>query len=478
MTSRMVRSGAWVAVDNLSAAVFSFLFFVITARFLSPVEFGIAAIALSLTQLIQPAIDSLFHDAIIQKKSLSKADVAAAATFNLAWSCFLALALWSFSPAIASLFAVPELATYLPWMGLCFVASGFAAVPSAEARRDMRFRWLAIRTIAGRVLGVAVGLWMLRKGYGVWAVIAQAVLSSVISAILLVAATGLQLGRMSSTVLRPLLVFSSPLIGTQLLQFGSSRLVTLIIGAGLGPVASGTWNVAFRFIEPFHIMLATMFGQFTLPLLSRRQDEVHALRRYFLVSVRLIALFACPAFVGLALVSPDLIVIFVGEKWAAAAPLTRVVALVTMLILLRQAAEITLTAAGYPKFTFYTHAASVLLSTAGTSLGALFGLLPAVIGWSSRAIPFLTINVGFIARRIGIGMWLQFKPAIAPLSACCMMAGVVLLLRAHLTADPLMMLLSCAVLGAPVYFIALFAIDRRTRIEVASLFRKRQRRRQ
>ena len=474
MTSPMVRSGAWVALDNLSAAVLSFLFFVITARFLSPVEFGIAAIALSLTQLVQPAIDSLFHDAIIQKKSLSKSDVAATATFNLAWSCLLALALCGLSPAIASLFAIPELATYLPWMGLCFVASGFAAVPSAEARREMKFRWLAIRTIAGRLLGVAVGLWMLRQGYGVWAVIAQAVLSSVSSAVLLIAATGIRLGRTPSAVLRPLLLFSAPLIGTQLLQFGSSRLVTLIIGATLGPVASGTWNVAFRFIEPFHIMLATIFGQVTLPLLSRRQEEIRALRRYFLVSVRLIAMFACPAFVGLALVAPDLIQIFVGEKWAAAAPLTRVVAVVTMLLLLRQAAEITLTAAGHPKFTFYTHAASVFLSTVGTALGALLGLLPAVIGWSSRALPFLTINIRFVARQIGITMPQQLAPAVAPLLACCAMAAAVVLLRTHVPANPLVLMLSSAAVGAPVYLLALFAIDRRARIETAYLYKLRR----
>ncbi len=47
----MKSRGAWLLLDNASAAIFAFLFFVVTARVLPAAEFGAAALALSMAQI-------------------------------------------------------------------------------------------------------------------------------------------------------------------------------------------------------------------------------------------------------------------------------------------------------------------------------------------------------------------------------------------------------------------------------------------
>jgi len=351
----LAKSGAWVALDNASAALLAFAFFVVAARLLTPEQFGVAALVLSVSQIIQPMIDSLFHDAIVQKEGLDNQDLTSATTFCLIWSALLSAALWLLAPWIAMLLSAPAVQIYLPWMGVSLVFSGLSAVASAEARRNMQFRWLAIRTIVGRTAGMIVGFWLAWHGEGIWAIVLQAMISAAISSVLLISTTGLHIGVMSWMRLKPLLAFAAPTVGTQVLLYANSRLVTLLIGGALGPVAAGTWSVAFRFVEPLQAVMATTIGQFCLPIFSRKQADTAAIIRYFSSGTRYLAVILVPLFLGLAICAKYVVLVFVGEKWLGAVPIMQIVCIVTMLLLLRQIAELVLTARGRPRYTFYTH---------------------------------------------------------------------------------------------------------------------------
>ncbi|GJE15018.1 oligosaccharide flippase family protein [Methylobacterium longum] len=427
--SSLAKKGAWVALDNMSAAALAFLFFVLTARYLSQEEFGVAALALGVIQIAQPLIESLFHDALIQKTELSDADIATAASASVVWSFVLTAAICVFSPFISEILSTPSLAIFLvPLSSIC-IFTGLAAVPAAIARRHMEFRRLAIRTILGRITGIGIGLAMLWQGFGVWSVVAQAIISSGLSAALLLVASPRPTGRLNWIQLKPLILFGLPTVGTQFLWYANSRLITLIIGGALGPIAAGNWNVATRFVEPLQALLATTVGQFLLPLLARKNDESHAMQQPFLTGTHAMATVLMPSFFGLAACSPIALVVLVGEKWLEAAPIMQLVCLVNLALLIRQLAEIALTVSGRPRYTFYTHIIATSCSLIGSASGAYFGLMPSVCGWSTRAIPFLTINVIFVTKVLGISYIDQISPLWRPLTASCVMVAVILYLE-------------------------------------------------
>jgi O-antigen/teichoic acid export membrane protein len=460
LSRRLAKSGAWVALDNASAALLAFAFFVVTARLLTPEQFGVAALVLSVSQIVQPMIESLFHDAIVQKEGLDNKDLTSATTFCLIWSALLSAALWLLAPWIAMWLSAPGVQIYLPWVGVSLVFSGLSAVPSAEARRNMQFRWLAIRTIVGRTVGMIVGFSLAWHGDGIWAIVLQAMISTVISSVLLILSTGLHVGATSWTRLKPLLAFAVPTMGTQVLLFANSRLVTLLIGGALGPVAAGTWSVAFRFVEPLQSVLATTIGQFSLPIFSRKQADTAAIRRYFSSGTRYIAVVLVPLFLGLAICAKYVVLVFVGEKWLDAVPIMQIVCIVTMLLLLRQIAELVLTARGRPRYTFYTHLCGSVLSLLGVYCGVFVGLLPAAIGWSARALPFVTLNALFVRSELGLSLREQASQAALPVGASLLMCAALYALDwAAPMSSPLGALAMMVCAGAAIYGTIIFVLD-------------------
>lgn len=472
---RLARTGSWAALDSLSAAAFAFAFFVLIARMLTPVQFGIAILALSAVQILQPLVDSLFHDAIVQRDKLTSQDITTATTFCIFWSIFLSLILWLISPFIALISDIPELAIFIPPLGISLLCSGASAVTAALARREMQFRQLAIRTICGRATGTAIGLWMAWAGYGVWSVIAQATITAAVSAFLLIVhAGGLPVGRIHRDRLRPFLAFALPTAGTQFLLSANTRVVTLIIGSVLGPIAAGTWNIAFRFVEPLYIVFATTVGQFTLPVFSRQQSNRTEVGRYFMLGTRLIAILFVPLFLGVALCAPDIIRLFVGEKWIDAVPIMRIVCLGTIVLLLRQVAEIALTSIGRPRYTFYTHALASALSLAGVTIGVFFGLVPAALGWALRIIAFLSVNAAFVRRELQFSWRQQFAGAVFPFVAGLLMCGVLFWLDRTMLASTgtLGRIAAISATGIVVYSLALIALDRQARLILRDLWRR------
>jgi O-antigen/teichoic acid export membrane protein len=467
---RLAKSGAWVALDNVSAALLAFMFFVTTARLLTTEQFGVAALVLSVVQIFQPMIDSLFHDAIVQKEEIVEEDLVTANTFCILWSVFLAGTLWLLSPWIALVLSSPAVQTYLPWMGLSLVFSGCSAVASAEARRSMKFRWLAIRTIVGRSMGTAIGFWLAWQGYGIWSVVLQFVISAGVSAMLLLAGTRVHIGRIAWVRLRRFLAFGAPTMGTQVVLFANSRIMTLMIGGALGPVAAGTWSVAFRFVEPVQTVLATTIGQFSLPIFSRRQADRDTIRHYFSLGTRYTSILLVPAFLGLAVCGRHVITIFVGAKWLAAEPIMQIVCVVTMFLLVRQLAEITLISRGRPGYIFYMHLLGIGLSLVGVYFGISFGLIGAAVGWSARVLSFVTLSAVFIRNELELTIRRQIS-----LASSCISAGLVMFvvlhfldLRFRTPGSPLGSLMIMSIAGFVIYVGALYAVDREFRKMAAS----------
>lgn len=473
----MTAKGAWLLLDNASAAILAFVFFVVTARLLPTGEFGAAVLALSMAQIATPMIESLFHDALIQREDLQERHIRTATAGTLIWAIGLALAIWGVAPWAAAALDAPMLARCLPWFGLALLGSGVMAVPAALARRRLEFRRLALRTISARSIATAIGVAMALSGAGIWSVVVQFVLSALLSALFLLATARepvrLALDRRS---LAELLGFALPAMGSQVLLNANSRIVTLLIGGFMGPAAAGGWNVAMRFVEPLQTMAATTIGQLALPLYARRQNDRAGLGLAWASGTRRAALLLVPMFVGLGLCAEPVLALFVGPRWIGVAPVMTIICVVMALTMARQLCEIVFSSLGRPKVNLMIQLQASLLSLGGVALCAPFGLLPAAFGWSLRALPFLTSSAWLMRARAGIGLADQWRAVRAPFAAAAVMAlgmiAVEALLPAYRSAG--LRLLWLIPFGATLYAAALLALDPAARADAARVLRWRR----
>lgn len=466
-----IRSGLWLLLDNVSAALLAFSFFIVTARLLTPLEFGVGALALSIVQIATPMVESLFHDALIQRDVLDERHVRTATTATLIAAIALAGLFWLAAPSVAWLLNAPLLARCLPWMGMALIASGAQAVPAAQARRAMTFRLLAIRTVSARTTATIVGILLAASGAGVWSIVAQFVLSAALSALFLAITVRPNLRPMlDRTALREMLPFAAPAVGSQVLLFANSRIVTVMIGAIMGPIAAGTWNVALRFAEPLQMLVATTLGQLALPIYARKQNDQAAMSDIFLLGSRRANLILVPMFVGLAACARPVLILFVGAHWLAAAPIMAIICLVMAVLMARQLGEIVFTAVGKPKLNLWLQTQASALSFLGVAIGARFGIVAAAIGWSTRVLPFLVLAPKMLRRETGITIRHQLGVATAPFLASGAMALALLALQsvAVLPVAAGQSLLMLVPVGCIVYAAALWLYDPSVREDLAT----------
>ena len=152
------RGLVWTAGGRVFAQVLQLVTFVVTARFLSPAEFGVYGIV-----LVVVVLASLFNDMGLQAAlvhhggDLSRSMLSTAFVVNV----LMGLALTAFIAAVAfpvqAVFDMPDLAGALIVAGLSFSVS-LGVVPTALLERDLRFRVLVVGEAGAAMAGSAVAI--------------------------------------------------------------------------------------------------------------------------------------------------------------------------------------------------------------------------------------------------------------------------------------------------------------------------------
>jgi O-antigen/teichoic acid export membrane protein len=62
---------AWTSLESAALSGLSLISLVVLSRYLSPREFGVAALALGMVQLLNVPVEVLFHDVLVRLKVTS-----------------------------------------------------------------------------------------------------------------------------------------------------------------------------------------------------------------------------------------------------------------------------------------------------------------------------------------------------------------------------------------------------------------------
>lgn len=438
---------------------------IVLAHFLTPAEVGVAAVALGVVQLAGLVVEQFFHDAIVQRKSIESLHIDTASSICLCLGLILWLLCWLGAEGLADLFREPSLAPVVVVAGSSLVFSGISAVPVALMRREMQFRALAVRSLAGRVAGSVVGIALAVSGFGVWSLIAQHVLSTALAACTVwLVATRRPAVRFSFRHLRELAGFAVPSLLTTLVWSSTFRLFTIIAGFFLGTTALGYLNLAFRLVDSVRDVLSAAALQLALPLFSERKEDRQALNRIFHAAAEFAALVTLPIFAGFAVCAAEIVALSVGGTWLPAVPLAQFLALLAMLHFSRLFSATILSALGYPRINLLVGTISLLVCLGGLILVGKMGVLAVALAWAARLVVVLPISVGSVRRATGMGVAEQFEDVAVPLIASALMAVLVYVVKQILPPElgHAAILAILMPLGAIFYVAAMFIIRPRS----------------
>lgn len=453
----------WTILESFGISGLSIIGLIVVARYIAPAEMGVAAMAQGIVQLLNIPVEFLFVDALIRHRQAEEIDYDTAHFVSVVMGIILTMLCWLMSGQVSTWLHVPEMASVLAWMGLSIAAMGFGAVIIARQRREMEFRALAIRSFAGRLAGVSVGIAVAVMGGGVWSLVAQQVLMVAFATFVLwIQCTERPSLRFSYPHFKDLATFGVRTIAVVGLNMSVQRIFTLFVGSALSTAAAGYLNLAFRVVDILRDIVTNAVAQLALPMFSRHSDDVGQIKKIFMAAVRFTSAVTFPLFAGLALCSADFIHLVFGPQWTEAAPYISLLSFLTLVHFSRLYSNSMVTARGYPHLPLVPDAAALVWVVLGMIIFGTHSLTLAALVWALRLCVSLPIDMYNIRRVVHIGYWEQVQGVVVPLFSVTAMAIAILGIHIVLPGSilPLIRLVVDAAVGGIAYGATLWALDK------------------
>lgn len=305
-----------------------FLTTTILARLLTPADFGVMAFAVLAVNYLSILKDLGLGAALIQRRQNVEEAADTVFTLNLLLGSTLTLLGIGVAPFIAAYFNEPLVTPILRLLSFSFVLNALSDTHIVRLQRELNFRRKLIPDIGYSIIKGVVSIGFALAGFGVWALVIGQLVSAVATVIL---AWSVFPWRPRLTVRRDLaktmLSFGLSMTGIQALTTLIDNLDYLIVGRFFGNTALGIYTLAYRLPELLVLNMLWVMAKVIFPTYAAVQDQPDTLRQGFLTVVRFVGMFTVPICLGLMLAAEPLVQVIFGEKWLAAIPVVRVLAL-------------------------------------------------------------------------------------------------------------------------------------------------------
>lgn len=418
VASGLARSAAgavrWSAVEMAGTRLLTFAVFLVLARLLTPEAFGVVALASVFVAVAQVFLEQGLGDALVQRRQLDDAHIHTAFWVNVGLSLVAAGACIAASPLIARAFGVQELGPVLSVLSTMFVLGALSAVPQALLRRDLRFRPLAVRSMAAGAAGGLCGVAAAVAGAGVWSLVTQQVVAGAAGVVVLWRATTFRPRfTVSAHHMRQLLGFGSAVFGTNVVITIYRRADDVLIGKFLGASALGVYSVGYRLLLVMTDILTGTIFQVALPTFSRLQGDTERLKRAFYRATEASSLLAFPVFAASFVLAPELIVTLFGAKWSASVPVFRALCLVGLLHSVMYFNSTVLLALGRARVRFWLFFLHAIVNVAGFAVAVNHGVTAVAISYACSTWLLMPLDLHVLRRALPFS-WAAYGRNLAP----------------------------------------------------------------
>lgn len=428
LKSSAVNGAIWTGVEKFSRQAVQFVIGIILARVLSPDDFGVIGMLAIFIAIAQTFTDSGLSSALIQKKDRTEVDCSTIFFFSIGVGVLFYLLLYATAPLIADFYNMPILTDVTRVVALSIILSGLTAVQNARLTIDLRFRTLSLIAIISMVVTGATGLALAYSGWGVWALVFQALAGQIVTSICTwYCSRWMPKLEFSMTSFKQLWGFGSKLLVSGLINTIYGNLYTLVIGKKFSSAEVGFYNRGNHFALLPAQTVQDMAIKVNFPILAKMQDDDERLLGAYkkLLTVPLYILY--PVLVCMAVTAEPLVIVLIGEKWLPCVPIMQVLCIGYMfsplthinlnLLYVKGRTDLVL------KLEFIKKPIAFLILFASIP----FGIIVMVIGKAIYEFIAFSFNCYYTGKILNYGEWKQLKLLLPTFINCAIMAAAIYL---------------------------------------------------
>ncbi len=385
----------WKFSERMSAQLISLVVSVILARLLEPEHYGIISMVMIFITLANVFVSDGFGSALIQKKDAGALDYFSVLYFNIAFSVVLYLVLYICAPVISEFYGKGyELLTpVLRVLGLRIILTSVNSVQQAYVSKKMMFRQLFISSLGGTFISAIVGITMAYYGLGVWALVAQYLVSTTISTIMLCFVLKKRLQFVFSfNALKRLVPFGASVLGTNLLITAYMELRALIIGKMYSSADLAYYDKGRQFPNLIVVNINSSIGAVLFPKMANEQDNISYVKYTTRRSIRFSSYVMCPLMLGLAAVAESFVEVLLTAKWLPCVPLLRLFCIVYLFQPIHTANMQAIKAMGRGDIYMKLEIAKKSIELAILLMVMRYGVIAIVVGMAVCTILFTFVN--------------------------------------------------------------------------------------
>ena len=284
----------WLIAQSFGARLIGLASQIVLARVLLPGDFGILALAGTVTSVLGALVNFGIDDVLLQRQHTMHYWRTPAFLTSLGLGTATMLLIIAASPFIAELYRTPELTSVLMIMAIGMPIGALCTVPTAHFRAAFKFRLLAaygtVDLIAGQVFTIVLAL----QGFGVYSFVIPGPILGLIRAAIFWSMAKSKLGRMRRRQLTMMSAKGATILGTKIITAAVSQGDYFVLGLLAPAPVVGAYFFAFRLaIQPVQ-MLAGSLNNVLFPALAQLRTDPARQRGAALNASRILAFVVMP----------------------------------------------------------------------------------------------------------------------------------------------------------------------------------------
>jgi len=384
LRNKTIRAG-FANLSGRSVVVLLRIVSIVTlGRLLSPRDYGVVAMVTSFTGILSLLSGFGLLQAAIQRDTMTEERASTLFWVNVMLGGILSAVALVLAPLASAFYREPELVLATSVTAITFLFTGAGIQHGALLARQMRFGALALIDGVACFGATSLAIGMALAGWGYWALVSLIITAPLINTLGVWLATGWipKAPRLHDGIWS-LLHFGGTVTLQGLVTYLAWNFDKLLLGRFWGAQAIGLYGRAQTLIMfPVETLNATV-GDVAFAALSRARGDQQRLRRYFLKGYALVIALTVPLTIACALFSDDLIEVALGEKWADAAEIFRLLAPTILVFSIANPLGWLLNALGLVKRSLQIALASAPVVMLGASIGLPYGPRGIAIAYST-----------------------------------------------------------------------------------------------
>jgi O-antigen/teichoic acid export membrane protein len=313
-------------IAEMAAQATRLIAIVILARSLLASDFGIFKALFAITAVVGMLCEGGLPDALIQRKDLDREHQCTAVWLSLGIILVAISVFFAIAPVIASLMKMPELNFAIRLMCVPLFFEGLSMTSAARLQRDMRFGAMAFADFMAEAAFLGAGIGILRFGLPRWSLIGALAARFIMHGLTILIASPPPLGLPRMRAIRDLQRFALTASGARMLQAFSDNAEFILIGRLLGEAPLGIYGMALDLLRFVPNRIYRVTGRVAYSAFCKLQDHRDELASSYLHFFETVGRIVLPLMFCEAIVAPDLIRVFYGPHWLAAAAPLRILA--------------------------------------------------------------------------------------------------------------------------------------------------------